>query len=287
MRRLIIRPGAIGDTIVSLPAVQRLCSIEPGVDYAEIWAPARNLPLLRHIAPVRSFTAVQLDLLEIDPPPALIERLRSFDEIVSWYGAAREEFRAALQSTGVNFRLFQALPPQGAGCHAVDFYLWQAGYDAGASSAIAPRIPVSRQPGTATRSFIAIHPFSGSPKKNWDLASFQAAAQQLAETSGLNVEWCAGPQEELHGARRFDGLDEVARWLSEASLYIGNDSGVTHLAAACGVPVVAIFKLTDATVWAPRGTHVAVLQSPDVREVVETSLALLSAAAPLTNLYIH
>jgi hypothetical protein len=60
-----------------------------------MWAPTRNLPLLRHIAPVRSFTAVRLDLLEIDPPRALIERLRAFDEIVSWYGAAREEFAAA------------------------------------------------------------------------------------------------------------------------------------------------------------------------------------------------
>jgi ADP-heptose:LPS heptosyltransferase len=100
----------------------------------------------------------------------------------------------------------------------------------------------------------------------------------------LSVEWCAGPEEELPGARRFDGLDEVARWLSGASLYIGNDSGITHLAAACGALVVAIFQSSDAAVWSPRGPHVAVLQSPDVREVVEASLALLRAAR--TNLYI-
>lgn len=287
MRRLVIRPGAIGDTIVSLPALERLCSIGQGLDYAEIWAPARNLPLLRHVAPVQSFAAVQLDLLEIAAPRALIEKLQSFDEIVSWYGAAREEFRAALQATGVSFRLFQALPPQGAGCHAVDFYLRQAGFDFPWIAPIAPRIPVPRQRNSPLRRFIAIQPFSGSPQKNWDLANFQAAARQLAETSGLSVEWCAGPEEELPGARRFDGLDDVAQWLSEASLYVGNDSGITHLAAACGVPAVAIFKLTDAAVWSPRGPHVAVLQSPDVREVVETSLALLRAAADRTNLYIH
>ena len=285
MRRLVIRPGAIGDTIVSLPALERLCAIGQGVDYAELWAPTRNLPLLRHVAPVQSFTAVRLDLLEIDPPRALIEGLKSFDEIVSWYGAAREEFRTALQATGVSFRLLQALPPHGAGCHAVDFYLRQAGFEAPATVPITPRIPVRRSGNLPTRRFIAVHPFSGSPKKNWELAAFQAAARELAEASGLGVEWCAGPEEELPGAQRFDGLDGVARWLSEASLYIGNDSGITHLAAACGVPAVAIFKATDAGVWSPRGPHVAVLQAPDVREVVETSLALLRTAT-LTNLYI-
>lgn len=279
MRRLVIRPGAIGDTIVSLPALERLCSRDLGVELAEIWAPERSLPLLRHIAPVRSFRAVQLDLLEIDPPQALIERLRHFDEIVSWYGAAREEFRAALQSTAAGFRLFQALPPQGTGCHAVDFYLRQVGYDVDASSPIAPRLPVMPQTDQAARRFIAIHPFSGSPRKNWDLDSFRAAAGQLEEASGLPVEWCAGPEEELRGAQRFEGLERLIRWLSDAALYVGNDSGISHLAAACGVPTVAIFKVTDAAVWSPRGPYVAVLDNPDVREVVTSSLSLLRAAA--------
>lgn len=279
MRRLIIRPGAIGDTIVSLPALERLCSREQGVEYAEIWAPGRNLPLLRHIAPVRSFSAVQLDLLELDAPKSLIERLRMFDEIVSWYGSAREEFRTALESTGVSFRLFHALPTQGAGCHAVDFYLRQVGFDACSNAPIAPRLPIPPRPvSDPANSFIAIHPFSGSPKKNWDLTLFQASARRLSEASGLPVEWCAGPEEELPGARRFGDLGRLAQWLSGAALYIGNDSGISHLAAACGVPTVAIFKVTDAAVWSPRGSHLAVCQNPDLREVVEASLALLQAS---------
>jgi hypothetical protein len=140
--------------------------MESGARCAEIWAPSRNLPLVRHIAPVRSFASVQLDLLEIDPPPALIENLRSFDEIVSWYGAAREEFRAALEAAGVPFRLLRALPAEGSGCHAVDFYLKQAGFAAAATLKIAPRLPVPRRSGTHRDDFIAIHPFSGSRKKN-------------------------------------------------------------------------------------------------------------------------
>lgn len=281
MRRLIIRPGAIGDTIVSLPALEQLCPLGSGVAYAEIWAPERNRPLLAHLAPVRSIAAMQLDLLELSRPPALVQRLRGFDEIVSWYGAAREEFRAALEATGVPFRLFRAIPPEGADCHAVDFYLRQVGAAAGAI----PRIPV---PAAAPeRPYIAIQPFSGSPKKNWPLARFRAVASALERRTGLTIEWCAGPDETLPGARRFKGLDEVARWLSAASLYIGNDSGITHLAAACGVPVVAIFTVTDAKIWSPRGERVHVLQSPEPRDVAEAALGILSQPAKLTNLYIH
>jgi heptosyltransferase III len=275
VRRLVIRPGAIGDTIVGLPALERLCSKDFGVNDAEIWAPARNLPLLRHIAPVRSFTSVQIDLLEIDPPAALIERLRTFDEIVSWYGAAREEFGAALRSVGVPFRLLRAIPPEGSGCHAVDFYLRQAGFDAAAAQRIAPRLSVPRRAGTHGDGYIAIQPFSGSLKKNWALGSFQAAAARLTKMTGLPCQWCAGPEEELSGARRFEGLDVVAGWLSGAALYLGNDSGISHLAAACGVPSVVIFRASDAAVWAPRGPLVTVLEAPDVTEAVEASLVLL------------
>jgi ADP-heptose:LPS heptosyltransferase len=202
---------------------------------------------------------------------------------VSWYGAAREDFRAALQSTAVDFRLLPALPPQGEARgerrHAVDFYLRQAGFDAPQAAPIAPFLPFRRQVDGPARRFIAIHPFSGSHKKNWDLASFRTAASHLREASGLRVEWCAGPEEQLTGARRFEALDEVANWLCGASVYIGNDSGISHLAAACGIPVVVIFTVTDAAIWSPRGAHVAVLQSPDVQEVVGTALSLLSATA--------
>jgi hypothetical protein len=257
--------------------LERLCSNEFGVSEAEIWAPARNLPLLRHIAPVRSFTSVQIDLFEIDPPFALTERLRTFDEIVSWYGAAREEFGTALRSVGVPYRLLRALPPEGSDCHAVDFYLRQAGFDAAVSQRIAPRLPIPRRGRRQGEEFIAIHPFSGSRSKNWPLSSFRSAADRLTGITGLPCQWCAGPEEELGEARRFDGLEEVARWLSGASLYLGNDSGISHLAAACGVPSVVVFRASDAAVWTPRGPHVAVLNMPDVAETVETSLALLRA----------
>lgn len=275
MRRLVIRPGAIGDTIVSLPALEHLCR---GVE-AEIWAPGRNLPLLKHIAPARSFTEVQVDLLEIDPPARLIERLKSFDEVVSWYGAAREGFRAALEATGVRVRLLKAVPSQDAGCHAVDFYLQQVGAETEGQTESVPRIPV-RWGGGADAEYIAIHPFSGSASKNWPLDLFRRVAQQLEAETGLGVEWCAGEEEELQEARRFEKLEDVAGWLSRAALYLGNDSGISHLAAACGVRSVMIFRASDPRVWAPRGTGVRVLVRPEATDVVEACLELLGALGP-------
>jgi ADP-heptose:LPS heptosyltransferase len=58
-------------------------------------------------------------------------------------------------------------------------------------------------------------------------------------------------------------LAEVAEMLSAASAYAGNDSGITHLAAALGVPTVAVFGPTDATMWGPRGAHVRCVVAQD------------------------
>lgn len=232
LRTLVIRPGAIGDAIVSLPAVEYLAP-------AEIWCPEQNIPLYEHIAPAHSLYGMGLDQLRLSP--AAIERLARFGRIVSWYGAARDDFRDQVRT--LPFEFHRALPPEGSGLHAVDFYLDQVGAPAGAR----PQLPF-RSPSAG---FAVIHPFSGSPKKNWPLDRFRAAAALLARR--MPVHWCAGPEEELPGAVRFPDLRRLARWLSAAAVYLGNDSGITHLAAACGVPVIALFGPTDPRVWAPRG----------------------------------
>ncbi len=242
----MIRPGAIGDIICSLPALEYLSP-------AEIWAPAPILPLVRHIAPARSIASTGLDRLEIAGQPVadVVSRLLAFDEVCSWYGAAREQFKAAASSHGVNMRYFPALPSahdEEPVLHAVDFFLQSVGAARGGL----PRLPVSAE----AEPFAAIHPFSGSPKKNWSIDRFKELEHALSPA--LRVEWCAGPEEELHGAHRFPDLAAVAGWLARAAAYIGNDSGISHLAAACGVPVVALFGPTDPRVWSPRGEVVRI-----------------------------
>ena len=74
------------------------------------------------------------------------------------------------------------------------------------------------------------------------------------------VAWNAGVEETLDNAVRFDDLFELAGWLGGSHLYLGNDSGITHLAAAAGARVVALFGASDPDVWAPRGPCVRVIR---------------------------
>jgi hypothetical protein len=248
VRRLIIRPGAIGDFLVSLPAVECL-------NADEIWTAARHVPLVRCGAQARSIPSTGLDLLGVtEPPPRLIEELRSFDSIVSWYGANRPEFREAVRDLALPFTFFPALPAEGAAMHATEFYLEQARTIAPCASDGIPRLDCGDPP---RENFAVIHPFSGSAKKNWPLEKFRAMATRLERA--MPVRWCSGAEDPpLDGAVRIDDLYELACWLARARLYVGNDSGITHLAATVGTPVLALFGPTDPQVWAPRGSHVRI-----------------------------
>jgi len=220
MRRLLIRPGAIGDVILSLPALE-----SAKADYTEVWAPRVALPLIRFADKTRAIADTGLDLVGITEN-ARCAALDSFDSIYSWYGTARPEFRTAVAHLPFTFFPAQSLPET------------------------APRIEV---PPAKREDFAILHPYSSSPRKNWPLENFQAVAAQL------RAEWCQD---------RIEDLYQLACWISTASLYIGNDSGISHLAAAVGTPVIAIFVSTDPRIWAPRGDHVTVLENPSVAEVL-------------------
>ena len=253
LRRLIIRPGGIGDCILSLPAIEHLRT-----DSSEVWVPSAVVALIRGLA-ARAIASTGIDLLglpSVEPPAGLIATLRSFDSIVSWYGANREEFREHVTSLGLPFQFLDALPPPDAKIHAADFFLRQAG---GEGLAV-PRIECPR---VERADFAVIHPFSGSARKNWPLERFRAVAARLS----IPVRWCAGPEEALDDAVRFENLYELACWLARARVYIGNDSGITHLAAAVGTPAVAIFGPTDPAVWAPHGERVAVIAGRSLDEI--------------------
>jgi hypothetical protein len=252
MRRLAIRPGAIGDLIVSLPALECLRS-----EYFEVWCAGPNVPLVRFADRVRSIASTGLDWVGVgEVPPGLMEELRSFDEIVCWYGANRPEFRELVARMGLPFRFFPALPPDGAGCHAVDFYLGQV-REIGPAEA-SDGIPRIRCEGATPRERLAIiQPCSGSRRKNWPLERFRQLARGLERA--MRVEWRRGPEDPgLDGAVVIADLYELACDLARAGLYVGNDSGITHLAAAVGTPVLALCGPTDPNVWGPRGEHVRI-----------------------------
>jgi len=241
--------GAIGDVIVSLRAIESIRT-----DFLEVWTPSCTVPLIRFADRVRAIAATGLDLLGItDPPPRLLDDLRSFDSIFSWYGANNPEFRETVAALALPFTFLPALPATGADRHATDFYLDQVRDLASHATGNIPRIPCDVQRGD----FAIIHPYSGSSRKNWPIEKFRCLAARLEHL--MPVYWCAGPEDPpLPGAVHIEDLYELACWIAKARLFVGNDSGITHLAAAVGTPVWAIFGPTDPKSWAPRGNQVRV-----------------------------
>jgi heptosyltransferase-2 len=113
---------------------------------------------------------------------------------------------------------------------------------------------------------LAIHPGSGSPAKNWDPKNFAAVAERLSE--GAKILLISGPaQDGVEEVRQAMGnlsplvadnlpLPHLAAVLKASTAYLGNDSGITHLAASLGTPTVAIFGPTNPEVWGPNGPGV-------------------------------
>jgi heptosyltransferase-3 len=140
---------------------------------------------------------------------------------------------------------------------------------------------------------VLIHPGAGSPRKRWPLAGFQDVAVHLAALR-LSPEFVIGPAEqellpelarsEATVHRPVDSLDLLAR-LRSAAAYIGNDSGVSHLAAWAGLPSVVIFGPTDPVRWRPRGCSVEIVQPPlDCRPCFETAAENCAAAECLARI---
>ena len=116
--------------------------------------------------------------------------------------------------------------------------------------------------------FIGIHPGGGWPYKLWGTDRFSELAERLSERLGLNLLLFAGPEEENLAEsveRRVKGkaikcvglpLRTAAALMRRCSIYVGNDTGTTHLAAAVGVPTVALFGPTDHLRSSPYGERV-------------------------------
>lgn len=107
-----------------------------------------------------------------------------------------------------------------------------------------------------------ISPGSGSGVKNWASERFGAVAEWLAKEKGMRVAWVgAAGERSLKPAGREGDLDWMGRTdlgllgalLERAALWVGNDSGVMHLASAVGCPTVSVWGPTEPEKWGPRG----------------------------------
>ena len=149
----------------------------------------------------------------------------------------------------------------------------------------------------ANARWIAIHPGSGSPRKNWPESSWAELLKELLEKTSDNLLLVGGEAEEgrlkrlaqtlpANRVRLADNipLTELAQQLRCGSLFVGHDSGITHLAAALGLPVVALWGESNAQVWHPASQKAVLLRHPSGLDflAVSTVAQAVQAAVRIT-----
>jgi heptosyltransferase-2 len=286
-RILVIRGGAIGDFILTLPALKLLRDGFPDarveiLGYKHIVALAENrfyAQATRSIeyGPLASFFSNQAEL-----PIELIDYFAGFDLIVSYLFDPDQIFEANVRRCGVSDFIF-ADPKIDGSEHAARQLarpLEQLGLKliepaAELYPSEADRREARDLVGAASSSIVALHPGSGSGTKNWpienwialgnDLLSRESRKTKIAVVGGeadevqlreLESVW---NNREVFFAKNLPLLALAA--LLEDSLFVGHDSGISHLAAAAGARCVLLFGPTEPAIWAPANKSVTVLRA--------------------------
>ena len=260
LRTLVVHTGGIGDFLLACPSIMAL-GREGSVELL-----GRKDRLELAVAGGIAESAHGLERAGFDsvfdtPSQRLRDFLAPFHRVVVWMEDAQGDIRRGLEACGVaKIQIHPGLPPADWTRHASAYYLDCLGRRED------PNFKLSIAPADAQHD-VVIHPGSGSQTKNWPLEKYADLARSL-ESSGREVTWCLGPAEIEQDAEAFsrlpnsarrivtDSLVDLAAHLAAARSYIGNDSGITHLAEAVGCPAIALFGPTNPEVWAPRGCRV-------------------------------
>lgn len=305
MRKIIVfRPGALGDTILTLPALAVLHHAFPNCHLTFI-GNSSALSLIPCGLADRTISADDSRVGELftrpeTPSRELLELFGNADLILLWLSRPEE--------AAVNFRLLGARhvitappkPPPDGQEHAADYLLRtvlaclppaaraRANFGPDLAGAGVP-LALTREDLAFGRAFlhshcrqakiIAIHPGSGGRWKCWPAERFAGLAEALCNL-GFGIVAVAGPADDETIARfktaagkaltaTAEGLSlhHLAGVLTCCAGFIGNDSGVSHLAAALGVPTLAIYGPTDPAVWGVRGQRVAIVSGAALERI--------------------
>jgi len=235
-------------------------------------------------------------------PERVISRLKQFDRVISWYGARYPEWTKQIRCHVPQIDFLPSFQ-HCMGIHAMDFRRRQVESLLGADQSFPPfpRIEISEAARAFSREYlaaelalelpiIAVHPGASSVRKRWATNHFSQLIASLIEATN-QVLLCEGPLdcevvneviaqlcvgEKKAPARRIriDDLMKLAAVVQHSRLYIGNDSGISHLAAATGIPTLSLFTATDPAIWSPRGPRARFLLSPKVNHVLEEAQRL-------------
>ena len=289
----VIHTGAVGDLVQALPALAAVRAAHPDAAVTFVGRPERGA-LARLAGAADACVDIETSGLwrvtAGETPPPCPAPLAEADLVLDFLtkGTLGERLPGPRRVVAVD-----PLPPEGWRKPAATYVAGQvrAGLglpDPRGDEADVPVIPLNAAAVAAGRRALAshgvagavaaIHPGSGSVRKNWPMERFEAIARRLREETTASVVWLAGPAEAERGTLpRAAGetvladlaLADVAAVLAAAAAYVGNDSGVTQVAAAVrgeagrATPVVALYGPTEPRVWAPRGEHVRVVRSAD------------------------
>ena len=294
MNVLIIRPGALGDTLMLLPALKDLSDRaaitfvgrQPGLDFIRPWV--HCVMDMERSGWHRLFTDGQDgEGLPVSKAETAVAFFSDQD------GLILSNLRSFLPDATVH--LLRSLPPEGDNIH-VARYLAQCLKSAGlpvdpvrSIEAIQGGILCEKHGLSGRRNRIVLHPGSGSLGKNHPPEFWSDLLKRLwseTDLGRLKPVFLLGPAEESFYSYFEDNLqpedsqiiscpdkDRLIKTLSEAAIFLGHDSGITHLSAMLGSPTVALFKKSNAVQWSPLGPSVTVIQNKEpCRELIESIL---------------
>ncbi|MEK6622796.1 MAG: glycosyltransferase family 9 protein [Planctomycetota bacterium] len=217
-------------------------------------------------------------------PPSLIKKFEGVDLIFSFVSDKEQVFARNLRKTGVKHIIHrEPLPACSESIHIIDYLLKSLDSLGITYPNIMPKVFLNNEDlcfgekfikdaaVDSSKPLIAIHPGSGSRQKCWPVERFAALMSRLSRNMDAQFLVTSGPADDkiIEELRKKPGntfitanqlpLPHLAAIIAKCRLFIGNDSGVTHLAAATGTPTIALFGPTDPRIWGPRGEKVTIL----------------------------
>ncbi len=305
---LVIRGGAIGDFILTLPALAALRRQFPGAHVEVLGYPhIVQLALaggladrVEHIEsrPLAGFFARGGELAE-----DLADYFSEFDLIVSYLYDPDEIFqRNVSRCTHAHFIAAPHRPDEKKNVHAAKVYLQPLERLAIFDADPVPRLDLTRarsQSGEESGATLALHPGSGSEGKNWPEGNWAELLERLVHATGFRLLLVGGEAEgerlQRLGAALPPARSRIAQSLPLAQLavllagcaaFVGHDSGISHLAAAVGLPGVLLWGDTAENIWRPPSEKMAVLRHAEglaalpVDDVLRQLEAVMENARP-------
>jgi ADP-heptose:LPS heptosyltransferase len=288
----VIRGGAIGDFILTLPVLAALRERLPRnhlevLGYPHMASLALSAGLVDAVRPIESRPMAGFFARGGDLDPQLASYFSTFNLIVSFLFDPDLIFRGNIARVS-RAQFIQGLhrPDERGPLHATEQLL-----GALQSLAIFDADPVPRfcagPPLNSQELLLAVHPGSGSSRKNWPEARWRELLAELVRQEPLRFLLLGGEAEEgrlerlaaeLPGGRvevlRSRPLPEVAGRLACCCGFLGHDSGITHLAAAVGLPGVVLWGPTNEAVWRPRGSKMHLVMAGESLSELPVSIVL-------------